>query len=36
MIGAIIAWGIYSAYLRKQTFNVSLLALSSYNLYIWS
>ena len=27
MIGAIIAWGIYSAYLRKQTFNVSLLAL---------
>jgi len=27
MIGAIIAWGIYSAYLRKQTFNVSLLSL---------
>ena len=27
MIGAIIAWGIYSAYLRKRTFNVSLLAL---------
>jgi drug/metabolite transporter (DMT)-like permease len=27
MIVAIIAWGIYSAYLRKQTFNVSLLAL---------
>ena len=27
MIGAIIAWGIYSAYLRKQTFNVSLLTL---------
>ena len=27
MIGAIIAWGIYSAYLRKKTFNVSLLAL---------
>ena len=27
MIGAIIAWGIYSAYLKKQTFNVSLLAL---------
>ncbi|MDB4612870.1 DMT family transporter [Candidatus Pelagibacter sp.] len=27
MIGAIIAWGIYSAYLRKQTFDVSLLAL---------
>ena len=27
MIGAIIAWGIYSAYLRKQTFKVSLLAL---------
>ena len=27
MIVAIIAWGIYSAYLRKQTFNVSLLTL---------
>ena len=27
MIGAIIAWGIYSAYLKKQTFDVSLLAL---------
>ena len=27
MIGAIIAWGIYSAYLRKQTFALSLLAL---------
>jgi drug/metabolite transporter (DMT)-like permease len=27
MLGAIIAWGIYSAYLRKQTFKVSLLAL---------
>ena len=27
MIGAIIAWGIYSAYLRKRTFDVSLLAL---------
>ena len=27
MIVAIIAWGIYSAYLRKQTFDVSLLAL---------
>ena len=27
MIGAIIAWGIYSAYLKKQTFNVSLLSL---------
>ena len=27
MIWAIIAWGIYSAYLRKQTFDVSLLAL---------
>jgi len=27
MIGAIIAWGIYSAYLRKQTFDVSLLGL---------
>ncbi|MDA9171746.1 DMT family transporter [Candidatus Pelagibacter sp.] len=27
MIGAIIAWGIYSAYLRKQTFDVSLLTL---------
>ena len=27
MIGAIIAWGIYSAYLRKRTFEVSLLAL---------
>ena len=27
MIVAIIAWGIYSAYLKKQTFNVSLLAL---------
>ena len=27
MIVAIIAWGIYSAYLRKQTFNISLLAL---------
>ena len=27
MIGAIIAWGIYSAYLRKKTFDISLLAL---------
>ena len=27
MIVAIIAWGVYSAYLRKQTFNVSLLTL---------
>ena len=27
MLGAIIAWGIYSAYLRKINFNVSLLAL---------
>ena len=27
MVGAIIAWGIYSAYLRKRTFDVSLLAL---------
>ena len=27
MIVAIIAWGIYSAYFRKQTFNVSLLTL---------
>ena len=27
MVGAIIAWGIYSAYLRKRTFEVSLLAL---------
>ena len=27
MIMAIIAWGVYSAYLRKRTFNVSLLAL---------
>ena len=27
MIGAIIAWGIYSAYLRKRTFDISLLAL---------
>ena len=27
MIGAIIAWGIYSAYLRKRNFDVSLLAL---------
>ena len=27
MIGAIIAWGIYSAYLRKRSFEVSLLAL---------
>ena len=27
MIVAIIAWGIYSAYLRKQTFNISLLTL---------
>ena len=27
MIGAIIAWGIYSAYLKKRTFDVSLLAL---------
>ena len=27
MIGAIIAWGIYSAYLRKITFKVSLLSL---------
>jgi len=27
LIGAIIAWGIYSAYLRKRTFDVSLLAL---------
>ena len=27
MMVAIIAWGIYSAYLRKQTFNVSLLTL---------
>jgi len=27
MIGAIISWGIYSAYLRKRTFEVSLLAL---------
>jgi drug/metabolite transporter (DMT)-like permease len=27
MIGAIIAWGIYSAYLRKRTFDVSLLTL---------
>ena len=27
MVGAIISWGIYSAYLRKRTFEVSLLAL---------
>jgi len=27
MVGAIIAWGIYSAYLRKRAFDVSLLAL---------
>ena len=27
MIGAIIAWGIYSAYLKKKTFDISLLAL---------
>jgi len=27
MLGAIIAWGIYSAYLRKRNFKVSLLAL---------
>ena len=27
MIGAIIAWGIYSAYLKKRTFDMSLLAL---------
>ena len=27
MIGAIIAWGIYSAYLKKRTFDVSLLSL---------
>ena len=27
MVGAIIAWGIYSAFLRKRTFKVSLLAL---------
>ena len=27
MIGAIIAWGIYSAYLKKRTFDVSLLTL---------
>ena len=27
MIVAIIAWGIYSAYLRKRTFDVSLLSL---------
>ena len=27
MIGAIIAWGIYSAYLKKRTFKISLLAL---------
>ena len=27
MIGAIIAWGVYSAYLRKRNFDVSLLAL---------
>jgi drug/metabolite transporter (DMT)-like permease len=27
MIGAIIAWGIYSAYLRKKTFDISLLVL---------
>jgi drug/metabolite transporter (DMT)-like permease len=27
MIGAIISWGIYSAYLKKKTFDVSLLAL---------
>ena len=27
MLGAIIAWGIYSAYLRKRNFEVSLLAL---------
>ena len=27
MIGAIIAWGVYSAYLRKRNFAVSLLAL---------
>ena len=27
MLGAIIAWGIYSAYLRKRTFQVSLLSL---------
>ena len=27
MIGAIIAWGIYSAYLRKITFEISLLSL---------
>ena len=27
MIGAIIAWGIYSAYLKKRTFKISLLTL---------
>ena len=27
MIGAIIAWGVYSAYLRKRNFDLSLLAL---------
>ena len=27
MIGAIVAWGVYSAYLRKRNFDVSLLAL---------
>ncbi len=27
MIGAIVAWGVYSAYLRKRTFKVSLLTL---------
>jgi drug/metabolite transporter (DMT)-like permease len=27
MIGAIIAWGVYSAYLKKRNFDVSLLAL---------
>ena len=27
MIGAIISWGIYSAYLRKRTFELPLLAL---------
>ena len=27
MIGAIFAWGVYSAYLKKRTFDVSLLSL---------
>jgi drug/metabolite transporter (DMT)-like permease len=35
MIGAIIAWGIYSAYLRKQTFRCIFACSCSYNLYIW-